>query len=152
MYRFRSKVDGLETVDGLKMVRFTLTDNGERTQRRDFFRFNCAIITQFMVINKEDGEDQNPEMLEGLIRDLGGGGMKMYSKHEINDKSFIRAMLKLDDEYIMIFGEVLHKSKNRDGDLPFQYGVRFTAMSKQDQERVIQHLYIEQRKLLQKAR
>jgi c-di-GMP-binding flagellar brake protein YcgR len=151
IFRFNARIDAYVTVENFEMIRFNLLDKGKRTQRRDFFRFNCAITVTFAVIDK-DGEDKNPIMIEGLVRDLGGGGMKMYSAYELKERSFLRIMLQLDNEYIMIFGEVLHKVYNRDGTLPFQYGVKFAAMSKTDQEKIIQFLYMEQRKSLQRAR
>jgi c-di-GMP-binding flagellar brake protein YcgR len=139
-------------VDNFKVIRFLLTDKGERTQRSDFFRFNCAIQTKFTVISRKDGEDTSAAMMDGLIRDLGGGGMKMYSKHEVWENALIRMMLQLNDDFVMIFGEVLHKKHDSNGTLPFQYGVKFTAVAKNDQEKIIQFLYNEQRKSLQRAR
>jgi c-di-GMP-binding flagellar brake protein YcgR len=150
-FKFRARVNELLTIDGFKIVQFYLLDKGERTQRRDFFRFDCAIPTKFVAVDNE-GMDQDPVMMDGLIHDLSGGGMKMMSANEVKEKAFIRVMLQLNDEYIMIFGEVLHKKYNRDSVLPFQYGVKFAAMSKADQEKIIQFLYMEQRKALQRAR
>jgi c-di-GMP-binding flagellar brake protein YcgR len=91
-------------------------------------------------------------MHDGIIRDLGGGGMKMMSAQNVAEKSLIRVMLQLNNEYIMVFGEVLHRVRGSDAILPYQYGVKFAGMSKADQEKIIQFLYAEQRKALQRAR
>jgi c-di-GMP-binding flagellar brake protein YcgR len=150
-FKFRARLTEYLVVDGFQVVKFDLLDKGERSQRRDFFRFNCAMPTKFAVVTT-DGEDADPNMMDGVIRDLGGGGMKMMSASEVKEKSYIRIMLELNEEYIMVFGIVMHKVKSRDAVLPFQYGIKFAAMSKTDQEKIIQFLYTEQRKALQRAR
>jgi c-di-GMP-binding flagellar brake protein YcgR len=148
VFRFRAKISSYVEVDKFQVIRFLLTDKGERSQRREFFRFNCSIGTKFSLINKEDGEESSKEMEDGIIRDLGGGGMKLMSAYNMKENIVIRLMLQLDEAHIMILGEVVHKKQNAKAMLPYQYGVKFMALSKADQEKIIQYLYNEQRKSL----
>ena len=147
MFVFRAYVRELLVVTEFHVVAFTLIDRGERSLRRDFFRFNCTMKVQFTVI-KNNKNDIATGMLEGLVRDLGGGGMKMFSVHSIEMNSFIRVTLDLNGKYIMVCGEVLHKVHIKEAALPYQYGVKFTAMPTADQDSIIQYLHMEQRKAI----
>lgn len=151
MFRFGALVTDYMTVDGFNMVTLKLTTEGERVQRRDFFRFNCNIPVEFIMLN-EEGEQEGTATQEGVIRDIGGGGMRMQSAFSMEEASRIRATLQLEDESILAYGQVLHKQYSPGTKPPFQYRVKFTAMSNTEQEKIIRFIYNEQRRSLQRQR
>jgi c-di-GMP-binding flagellar brake protein YcgR len=144
VFRFDALLQEYVNVDGFEVILFQISGEGDKIQRRGLFRFTCAIPVTFTVVS-ENGDQS--ETQEGMIRDLSGGGMKMLSRLNMQEKSLIRVMLQLEDDYIMAFGEVLAKSDVPDSIYEFQYGVKFAVMPEADQEKIIRFLYNEQRKL-----
>jgi c-di-GMP-binding flagellar brake protein YcgR len=136
---------------GLRYTSLRLVGNGEKMQLRDFFRFNCSIPLFFYLLNDE-GEPADPEPKAGTIRDIGGGGMRMLSKVYVEPKTIIRAMLQLNEDSILSFGHVLYRDQLENALTPYQYRVKFAAMSKIDQDKIIQFIYNEQRKSLQRLK
>jgi c-di-GMP-binding flagellar brake protein YcgR len=137
--------------DGLRYVALRLIGSGEKMQLRDFFRFNCSIPIYFYLLD-EEGEPADPGPKSGTVRDIGGGGMRMLSKVFIEPKTMIRAMLQLNNEAILTFGHILFRDKLENAAAPYQYRIKFAAMSKIDQDKIIQFIYNEQRKSLQRLK
>jgi c-di-GMP-binding flagellar brake protein YcgR len=126
-----------------------LNTRGEKTSQRDFFRYNCAIDTDFYILN-EDGEPEG-ESIKGMIRDVGGGGMRLMSKTRVPVNSIIRLTLLLERSELMIFGQVILYDRNPNALFPFQYRIRFTAMSSAEQDKLIKFIHQEQRKNIQRV-
>jgi c-di-GMP-binding flagellar brake protein YcgR len=133
----------------IDLLVLSLASQGEKTQRRDFFRYNCAIGMQFYILD-DNGEPVGTSTHEGLIRDVGGGGMRLASNERIPDKAIIRFTLPLPRDELMIFGQVLRGEHNAGSVHAYQYRVRFTAMSAAEQDKLVQFIYHEQRRNLQK--
>lgn len=150
MFRFDGEVTGYAMVDGIAIMRFKLNTKGERVQRRGFFRFDCLLTTSFVELT-ENGEQVGLEMHEGTIRDLSGGGLRMFSTYNMDEGVYIRAMLKLDEDYVMVFGQVLHKQYHPDTELPYQYRVIFKALDNTEQEKIVRFIYNEQRRSLRRV-
>ena len=151
MYRFDTEVDDYLKVDEFNVISIKLLTEGEKVQRREFFRFNCAIPVTFTQIN-ENGEQVGAGFEEGIIRDISGGGMKLVATQDRELKSIIRATIQLDGEYLMLFGQILHKKHNPLATHPWQFSVKFAAISNNEQERIIQYVYNEQRKSLLRSK
>lgn len=149
--RFDAEVEKNMNVDGFRVIAFKLLDDGEKLQRRAFFRFNCAISIQFHVLDA-NGDVTNETPIEGIIRDIGGGGMRMLSRTILPDNTIIRSVIQLDKDYVVAFGLVLHMLHKPEATHPYQYGIRFESMTTADQERIIQYIYNEQRKALQRPK
>ena len=148
-YSFESIFLSETQVEGFHMLWFMLTNDGERIQRRDAFRFICDLPATTRIMH-ENGEQGDP--IEGIIRDLSGGGIKYISKENIPEDALLRIDLHLDDSFIMAFGFIKMKKYNPDGvRYPFAYGISFEAMSERDQERIMRFVYNEQSKMLRKT-
>jgi len=151
IYRFRAKVVEYLKLDGFDMVKFKVLDEGEKTQRRDAFRFDCAIAVEFSIIH-DNGEQSETE--HGLIIDISAGGIKMFSDIDMDEGALLNVQLQLGKEFIVAFGDVRTKMripKTKKSRYLFQYGVRFSMMPEGDKERIIRFIYQEQRDQLKKA-
>ncbi|MDR1665062.1 MAG: flagellar brake protein [Clostridiales bacterium] len=148
--RFFVKVNEYLVEENFLLVSLKLTSEGEKIQRRDFFRFNCSIAILFFPLN-ENGETDEMFPKEGIVRDLGGGGMRMLSRNIISDGTMIRANLQLGSESIIVFGQVLRREELPNAMISNQYRIKFAAMSTLDQDKIIQYIYNQQRKNLQRS-
>ena len=138
------------TEDGLNIVAMQIVGEFEKTQQRNFFRLACAIPITYYILN-ENGELASNQAREGLIRDVGGGGMRMLSKEQLDINISIRLELQLEKSSLMMFGQVLRKDDNPRAVYPYQYRVRFTAMSSTEQDKLVHFIYQEQRKILSRS-
>jgi len=151
IYRFKAKVVEHLKLDGFDMVKFKVLDEGEKTQRRDAFRFDCAIPVEFSIIH-DNGEQSETE--KGLIIDISAGGIKMFSDIDLAESTLLNVQLQLGKDFIVAFGDVRTKIRipsAKKSRYPFQYGVRFSMMPEADKECIIRFIYQEQRDQLKKA-
>ena len=146
-YLFSARILEYFTRENFDVYSFKLTTKGEKTQRRDFFRFKCAIEVNYVVL-KDNGEPNDEGEKEAMIRDMGGGGLRLLSKEIIPKSVIIRIILLLDTNEFMIFGKILRSEYNVHSVYPYQYRVQFTAMTTAEQDKLIQYIYQEQRKSL----
>ena len=75
----------------------------------------------------------------------------MMTTINIKHGSLLRIDLFLDDDYVMVFGQVLmakHTPENIK--YPYQYGIKFEVLPESDEERIVRYVYNEQRKLLKR--
>ena len=150
IFRFRAKFLSYGDIDGFDISKFKLLDGGEKTQRREAYRFNLNTMVIFSVVYSDGNQS---EKISGMIMDLSAGGAKIYSDRKVSKGEFINIDLKLDDDQIIVFGDVRTAM-----DLPskskfaYQYGVRFAMMAESDQEKIIRFMYKKQREDLKKAK
>ena len=149
IFRYRVKFLTHGEIDGFDISCFKLLDGGEKSQRREAYRFNLNTMVIFSVVYTDGNQS---EKIDGMIVDLSAGGAKIYSDRKVSKGEFIIIDLMLDDDQIIVFGDV--RTAN---DLPpksrfaYQYGVRFAMMAESDQERIIRFMYKKQREELKKA-
>ena len=149
IYRYRVKFQSHGEIEGFEVSCFKLLDGGEKTQRREAFRFNLNTMAVFSVVYTDGNQS---EKIEGMIVDLSAGGAKIYSDRKVSKGELLIIDLALDEDQIIAFGDV-----RTVGDLPpkskfaYQYGVRFAMMAESDQEKIIRYMYKKQRDELKKA-
>ena len=149
IFRYRVKFLAHGEIDGFDISSFKLMDGGEKTQRREAYRFNLNTMVVFSVVYTDGNQS---EKIDGMVVDLSAGGAKIYSDRKVSKGELIIIDLVLDDDQIIAFGDV--RTAN---DLPpkskfaYQYGVRFAMMAESDQERIIRFMYKKQREELKKA-
>ncbi|MCL2707692.1 MAG: flagellar brake protein [Defluviitaleaceae bacterium] len=146
---YTANITGSFIDESSELVELTISSVGDKVQRRDFFRFNCAVLIDYIILN-ESGMPTDSIIRDGVIRDMSGGGMRLLSKYNIEINSIIRLMLPLEKDELMILGQVLRMDINQKAIHPFQYRIRFTAMTSAEQDKLIQYIYQEQRKIIQR--
>ena len=150
IFKYNAAMLGYTDVDGFDVVKFHIIDGGEKVQRREAFRFNCALPVTYSIIFSS-GEQSDWE--EGLVRDLSAGGVKMYSQKKLQLQDLLNISLQLGEDLVVAFGDVRTKRElGKDSKFAYQYGVRFAMMPESDKERIIRYMYKEQREQLKKAR
>ena len=143
-----------------------LTSNLRKYQRRDYYRFSCAL--EMCARNLEKDEIQAIEkrlpyaliaglpLKQSVIVDISGGGLRFVSsqKYEPGNLLYCSYNLVKGDklkEYEVI-GKVLSAREidNRPGF--FEHRVQYYDMDKDTREEIIKYIFEEERKNLQKER
>ena len=150
IYHFKAVLMAYLKEDGFDVVKFRVTDEGEKVQRRDAFRFNCAVVVEFATVSNSG---QMGDSEKGLVIDLSAGGLKLNSNKFMQVRDFLNISMQLDDDLIVAFGEVCSMKDIPDNDkYKYQYGIKFAMMPATDQEKIVRYIYRAQREELKKAR
>lgn len=144
--------------EGFNLITIKILSQGERMQRREFFRFNCILPFKFGIVDKMKVNTGNVKdltsnvKLEGIIKDIGGGGIRFVSNEEIDENADICCIILLDKDILLPVGTVLHKQYFPKSNYKYQYRVRFLGIMQHEQEKIVQFIFNEQRKIIRKTR
>jgi len=158
MIDFRGEIIGYKKDKEFNFMIVRLVSGGERLQRREYFRYTCLLPLKFGVVapNKpapEDGAEADPEPLsDGIIKDLGGGGVRFVTNESVDEKATLQCVIMLGDQCVMLVGKILHKQFFPKSNYKFQYRIEFENTTFNEQEQIIQFIFKEQRKEAQKTR
>lgn len=152
MVRFDSEIISYTKENEFNFMQVRLISEGERIQRREFFRFSCLLPMKFAKIDGEIDENiiTNKPIVDGIIKDLGGGGIRFVSNESIEEGKKIKSIIMLGDECLVVLGKVLHKQFFPKSNFKYQYRIEFFGMQEAEQEKVIQYIFNEQRKTMRK--
>lgn len=126
-----------------------LISEGEKVQRREFFRYRCRIPFKFEKMSDEPaGEDIDKDLIlsYGIIEDMGGGGIRFVSNEELNEQEKVKCLIVLGESYVICIGKVLDKEKSLNPAYKNQYRVEFLNMKASDKDIIVKYIFSEQRK------
>lgn len=143
-----------------------LTSNLRKHQRREYYRFSCALEMCARTLETaeiEAIENKQPYALtpglplkQSMIADISGGGLRFLSSQRYEPESLIYIsyyLLKSGEKrkYEMV-GKVLsvREPENRPG--TFEHRVQYVNMENKVREEIIQYIFEEERKSLRKER
>ena len=130
-----------------------LTGAMKRYQRREFYRYNCAVPVFSRSLSEEENEnliwdDAIPGM-EGTSFDIGGGGVRFRVNQEFEKDEMILCILHLDIKGvardIQTLGKVLSVRPIKNSDA-FEVRVQFERITHKDRELIIQYIFEDERK------
>ncbi len=91
-------------------------------------------------------------LCEGIMLDLGGGGIRFLSNEEIEVNENIQCVIVLMDEFLFANAVILYKDKQFNSDYKYQYRVKFTEIMDLERDKIIQYVFNEQRKKIGRMR
>ncbi len=136
-----------------------LTSNLRRYQRREYYRFSCALEMKSRELIEEEAKvvDTVDEYLipglplkHSVIVDISGGGLRFLSNQQYAPESLIyinyRLVIKDKVKDYNVVGKVLasRPSENRKG--VFEHRVQYVNMGTDDREEIIRYIFEEERK------
>ncbi len=136
--------------DGFHLMRVQLTSDGEKIQRRDFFRFECLLPIKFALINDDVEEEVAPDMHEGIIKDVGGGGLRFVTNVEMPESGEIKCLIMLNSEYLLMVAKILSRQYFPKSSYKYQYRCIFIGVLPSEQEKIVRYIFNEQRKNLRR--
>ncbi|MDR2940228.1 MAG: PilZ domain-containing protein, partial [Clostridiales bacterium] len=101
---------------------------------------------------KGTADNNNVITFEGIIKDIGGGGLRFVSNEVLEEGEKIKAAIVLNTEVIIVNGKILHKQFFPKSNYKYQYRVEFIGILKTEQEVIVQFIFEQQRKILQKTK
>lgn len=142
-----------------------LTSNLRKFQRREFYRFSCALEMDTRTIQEEEidaFENKNDFLVPGLplkrsvIVDISGGGIRFVadSLYEVGSLVYCKYQLVVNGntkEYNLV-GKILKNKEieNRPGD--YEHRLQYVNISKVEREEIIRYIFEEERKYRQREK
>lgn len=142
-----------------------LTSNLRKYQRREYYRFSCALEMNSRPLQEEEVQavEKNSVVLtpelpleRSVIVDISGGGLRFVAEYayEVGSLILCRYTLWIDGENkeYNLCGKVLNVKEvdNRPGF--FEHRVQYVNMDKDNREEIIKYIFNEERKIINKQR
>lgn len=138
--------------EGFHIMTIELVSAGTRVQRRGFFRFSCDLGFNFFILDeKAKGGSKEDTLFSGRIKDISAGGLRFISNEDINESKFLKCLLDFDKEILICIANIIEKHRINESSYKYQYRVKFVGILPEGQEKIVQFIFNEQRKLLQRV-
>lgn len=158
VYQCNARVADRYRYNGQYMLVMDLTSNLRSYQRREYYRFSCALEMDSRELGEEEeiAVAAQEELLPALplkssvIVDISGGGLRFvaYYAYEVNSLILCKYRLQIDGrekEYRLV-GKVLAVNELEKEPGVFDHRVQFVNVDPQDREEIIQYIFDEARK------
>ncbi len=152
--------------DNMYLLVVELTSNLRRNQRREYYRFSCALEMCSRSLETEEVEsvenDQMYSLVPGLplkrsvIVDISGGGLRFISEQKYDEGSLIYCSYHLlvngTRKLYELVSKVLEVKpvENRKG--VYEHRVQYVNISEGIREQIIRYIFQEERKNMKKDR
>lgn len=156
--------------DGFYMLQVSLRTPLEKFQRREFFRYSCAMDMSFYMLDEEQRRMESAdeifydivegrseaELVHGVMVDLSGGGMKFRSEQKLNPGEKIMVMLRLTndkmDRQFHVLGKLIAcvDVRTTSGKNLYESRIKFIIEDNKIREEIIRYIFEEERKIRQK--
>ena len=171
LYRCVTQVKESYKVEGLYMLLMEPKSPLEKFQRREYFRFECAMDIDYWKITEEEAKIEDIEELkrnhrnaqeeagmnQGIAVDLSGGGIRFVAekKKKKGEYIFISIFLRSVDvnQLLEVAGRVLSckQIEGKFGKKKYEYRVQFLTRDQKKRETIIKYIFEQERKNRQKG-
>lgn len=163
VYQCNARVVDRYRYNGQYVLVMDLTSNLRNYQRREYYRFSCALEMDSRELGEEEEisvaaqEELLPELplKSSVIVDISGGGLRFvaYYAYEVNSLILCKYRLQIEGrekEYRLV-GKVLAVNELEKEPGVFDHRVQFVNVDPQDREEIIQYIFDEARKTQKKT-
>lgn len=159
LYQCYAKVIDRYKSNNVYIAVLELTSNLRKHQRREYYRFSCALEMDSRALETEEVkavEEQHLYLVPGLplkhsvIVDISGGGLRFIANYRYDVGSLIycnyNLMVKGAEKQYHLVGKVLavRELEERPGD--FEHRVQYMNMDADEREEIIRYIFEEERK------
>ncbi|MDE6600629.1 MAG: flagellar brake protein [Lachnospiraceae bacterium] len=158
VYQCNARVTDRYRLNGQYVLVMDLTSNLRNYQRREYYRFSCALEMDSRQLGEEEEislaaqEELLPELplKSSVIVDISGGGLRFvaYYAYEVNSLILCKYHLQIEGrekEYRLV-GKVLAVNELEKEPGVFDHRVQYVNVDPQDREEIIQYIFDEARK------
>ena len=152
MFRFGVYVIWSYKQDSFGLLHIKILGDGERVQRRDFYRLNCETPFYFKQVLDYNEPFESKDTFYGIVLDISGGGMRFKCNERLTENAFVQGIIELDNERALVAGRVLDSKELFDTSsvFNFQYRIQFVILPDEVMEKIMQYILNGQRKQLQR--
>ena len=151
--------------NNLYLVVVELTSNLRKYQRREYYRFSCALemcARDLVEEEKKALEESNPLYLQpnlpikrSVIVDISGGGLRFMSNQQYEPGSMIYCSYELlkggEKKHYEVVGKVLAVRPLENRPDTYEHRVQYVNMNEGQREEIIQFIFEEERKSRRRA-
>lgn len=171
LYRSIGQIVERYKKDGFYMLEVQLRTTLEKFQRREFYRYNCAIDFVFYELEEEQKNMNSADDIiramaagelkmqsyQGVMVDLSGGGMKFRSPQELKpgDRVLVRLRLtndKMDRQFHIIGSVIANVVVHTSANVLYESRIKFHIEDDKIREEIIRYIFEEERKNRQKEK
>jgi len=145
--------------NNIYVLALDLTSNLRKFQRREYYRFSCALEMDSRELLKEEidamadaGLLLQPELplKRSVVVDISGGGLRFVSNLEYKKGSLILCNYSLvidgNDKLYSLIGKVLSVSELENKPGMYEHRVQYVNMDVDEREEIIRYIFNEERK------
>ena len=117
----------------------------KKNDQRRHFRLVCSISATIKTINKTSSGTVIPDdPRDVVICNISGGGVRFLTDFLLSENDRILITFKLNDDILILTGEVRVLLNDPETPQQYQYGVMFTGLTDKDQDIIYKYLFQEQ--------
>jgi c-di-GMP-binding flagellar brake protein YcgR len=106
---------------------------------------------KFSMMEKDSMDDpEDAEIFQGVVKDIGGGGLAFISNESLEEYDIAKLIIKLDDDVLVAIGEILHKQYFPKSNYKYQYRAGFIGIRPSEQEKIVQFIFERQKRDIRK--
>lgn len=165
LYQCSARVADRYRNNNVFSVLLDLTSNLRKYQRREYYRFSCALEMNSRTLEEKEIQavESNSNLLvpelplqRSVIVDISGGGLRFVADYSYEIGSMILCKYDLwisgESKNFNLIGKVLDVKavENRPG--TFEHRVQYINMDKDNREKIVKYIFDAERKSIQKQR
>lgn len=154
MYRSSVRIIDRQKVDNAYVVNAELTANIYKSQRREYYRFNCMLDMKARELTAEEVEAYRRGgiraisewgMKSGTMADISGGGLRFLSKYQYDagSKLIVQFALPIQgkDKTFKLVADVMGSAAMKGHDEEYENRLRYAYIDKSTREEIIRYIF-----------
>lgn len=159
MYQCNARVAERYKTGNIFILVMDLTTDLSKFQRREFYRFECAIALEFRELEEEEKEalanqttyySLDLALKQGVIVDISGGGMRFVSREKmaVNSLLYTKFSMPVNNEMITyhLSGRVLSVKEMENKPGAYEARLQYLNIEQEEREEIIKFIFEEERK------
>lgn len=164
LYQCFARIADRYRSDNMYILVMDLTSELSKLQRREYYRFSCALELRSRLCSKEELEafernrkylvDPGDALQKSVVVDISGGGLRFVANFHYEEGSIIYCSYRLpgnvnDKDYEMICNVLkVQELESRPG--LFEHRIQYTYIDETSREDIIHFIFEEERKIRKK--
>ena len=145
LFRYKATLERYTSVDDFQLVEFQLIGECESLQKRDYFRLSTGIPIKYTYTEKDElGKWSALRSYDAMAINLSGGGIMMTTEVDLAIYDFVLISMPLDDDDMLLVGEIRTKDRFEHCGGKFRYGIKFRDISDIDRDKIIRYIFRQQ--------
>lgn len=152
IYRILGFVEKRLIIDDIAVLEVKITEEIQRIQRRQFYRFKCSVPVTFYLQQSDEQQDEAEEIIGQTLNISGGGLAAITDKPLQKDYKIVGQLFMNNDNFINFNVKVIRCTANVINDkLKYISSIGFIDMGYKEREMIVNYIFDQQRILLNKG-